>query len=68
MPCYRAIGNNTGMQRILKVLVRQVPHHTQRPSNLLGPFVLTLGKTFPDPFHCVDKDNVAVGYALEIKY
>ena len=54
------------MHCIIKVLVGQVPHQIQRPWNLLGPLILTLGKTFNGILNCVDQDNVAVGHVVEI--
>ena len=57
---------HTGMYPTIKFIVGQVPHHIQRPSHLLDPFILTLGKTFPDLLHCVDQDYVAVENILEI--
>ena len=60
------VGDHTGMQHILKVLSEQVPHHIQSPSQPLGPFILTMGKTFPDILQCVHHDDVAVGHVVDI--
>ena len=54
------------MYCIIKVLVGQVPHQIQRPWNLLGPLILTLGKNFNGILQCVDQDDVAVGHVVEI--
>ena len=58
------VGYHTGMHIILKVLVGRLTHHTHRPLHMLGPFILTLGKNFPDLLHYVDQDDVEFVHVL----
>ena len=61
------VGDHTGMHHILKVLFGRVPHNIQSPSHLLGPFILTMGKTFPDLLQFIDQENVAVVHVVDIQ-
>ena len=62
-----AVRDHTSTHCIIKVLVVQVTHHSYLPSHLIGPFILTLGKTFPYLLQCVDQDNFVVEHSVEIK-
>ena len=55
---------HTNTHCIIKFLVVLLHHHIQRPLHLLGPFILTLGKTFPALLHCIDQDNFVIGHVV----
>ena len=58
------VGDHNGTYHIIKLLVRRVPNHTHIPSCLLGFFILTPGKNFPDLLHGVDQYDDAVRHAV----